>query len=240
MKTDQFRKLLNLYIDGELEPSTASELEHEILANPAHRRIYDEYCRIHRATKMVYDRFRNAAPPRSPDEARTFHSDVQAPFERRSSGLARWGRVHYFAWAGAGAAACLSLFVFYRGTQTGAQPIASTGAAAPAAAQVSAASETIPAPFAGEMRIDPYLTELPALRPNPFSAVSFPEETPQWTLEVGRGLTPSMSGTPEHGRFGGMRYDPTFGQPEPRSGVFRSSNRRPQVQLEPVGYQIHR
>ena len=73
MNQRKFLHLLNLYIDGEIPSAMAAELEKEIIANPKRRAIYDDYCRIHRATKLVYDRFREAAATQSIESVRLFH-----------------------------------------------------------------------------------------------------------------------------------------------------------------------
>src|SRR5690606_4552219 len=60
MKEKKFLELLNLYLDGAIDPAGAAELEQEITSNPARRRVYNDYCRIHRATRLVYEHFRAA------------------------------------------------------------------------------------------------------------------------------------------------------------------------------------
>lgn len=53
MKDTEFLELLNLYLDHEITAADAARLEAEVSANPARRKTYDAYCRIHRASSLV-------------------------------------------------------------------------------------------------------------------------------------------------------------------------------------------
>jgi hypothetical protein len=63
MKESRFIELLNLYIDQQLSPQEAAELEAEIVRSPAHHRTYLQYCRMHRGCAMLFENFRAPAAP---------------------------------------------------------------------------------------------------------------------------------------------------------------------------------
>jgi hypothetical protein len=57
MKESRFIELINLYIDRQIGPEEAAELEAEIARSPAHRRTYLQYCRMHRACTLLFENF---------------------------------------------------------------------------------------------------------------------------------------------------------------------------------------
>ena len=63
MKESRFIELINLYIDRQIGPEEAAELESEIARSPAHRRTYLQYCRMHRACTLLFENFRAPASP---------------------------------------------------------------------------------------------------------------------------------------------------------------------------------
>ena len=63
MKESKFVELLNLYIDQEISPSEAALLEEEIQRDPARRRVYLQYCRMHRASAVLFESFRSENMP---------------------------------------------------------------------------------------------------------------------------------------------------------------------------------
>jgi len=63
MKESRFIELINLYIDRQIGPEEAAELEAEIARSPAHRRTYLQYCRMHRACTLLFENFRAPATP---------------------------------------------------------------------------------------------------------------------------------------------------------------------------------
>ncbi len=87
MKESRFIELLNLYIDQQITPVEAAELEEDILANPRHRRTYQQYCRMHRACTLVFA---------------SAESDAVVPLEP----VARRSAWKYYA-GGLAAAACI-------------------------------------------------------------------------------------------------------------------------------------
>lgn len=53
MKDSEYIELLNLYLDHEISAADAARLEAEVQTNPARRRVYQQYCRMQKACKMV-------------------------------------------------------------------------------------------------------------------------------------------------------------------------------------------
>ncbi|HZP58914.1 MAG TPA: hypothetical protein VFB27_01220 [Opitutaceae bacterium] len=127
MKESRFIELLNLYIDQQISPAEAEELEKEIARSPAHYRTYLQYCRMHRACVVLFENFQVPAAPlaQAMDQA---DGKVTAFPERRfrvrramnAAGLAV-------------AAACVALVVV---TQVNQQVASTPPAAKPAASEV--------------------------------------------------------------------------------------------------------
>ena len=65
MKEKRFIELLNLYVDHQIAPEEAAELEAEILRSTERRKTYRDYCRMQRACGMLFDRERQEAPASS-------------------------------------------------------------------------------------------------------------------------------------------------------------------------------
>jgi len=63
MKETRFLELLNLYVDQEITPEEAQELEREINRNPDRRRVYGQYCRMQRACVSLFESANRQAPP---------------------------------------------------------------------------------------------------------------------------------------------------------------------------------
>ncbi len=101
MKDNRFIDLVNLYIDRQITAAETAELEAEIQSNPRRRAIYRQYCKMHRATTLVYESFRANAPAQQ--TAATTGEGTIARFERDRR--THWG---YYA-GGLAAAACLAL-----------------------------------------------------------------------------------------------------------------------------------
>lgn len=103
MKESRFTELINLYIDRQITPAEAAELEAELQSNAKRRRLYHQYCRMHRATKLVYESFRHhgeQAAQHDPADRSAF-SRIEA---RQRRVHARW----IYAFSGIAAAACLA------------------------------------------------------------------------------------------------------------------------------------
>lgn len=133
MKDTRFVELVNLYIDRQISPAETAELELEIQSNPRHREIYLQYCRMHRATKLVYESFRaeGAGEPAAP--ARPIASLARLETHRRQRRRALWA----YAASGLAAAACFTLVISRINTRTTAEfasatpPAVETAAPAP-------------------------------------------------------------------------------------------------------------
>jgi hypothetical protein len=210
MKDKQFLEQLNLYLDGEIDTAGAAELEREILSNPARRRTYNDYCRIHRATKLIYQQFRAAGDAHGADAlppARVKVSEAMAveplALGGRTGGRAAPRPFRRLAFASGLAAACaVGVFI---GTQALAprapevvqSPAPTLAVSQPAveapvvtAEPVKAAQQqseaAFAAPFAPEVRPDPFVQNSPA-RSDPFAL------TP-WTIAAEpAGQTPPPS-----------------------------------------------
>lgn len=106
MKDARFIELLNLYIDQELSAEEVGELELEIARNPARRRTYEQYCRMHRGCALLFESSRSQAPhhPKLDRAARDADRKVLAFPGAEEATVVRgpWGRI---AWAGGLAAA---------------------------------------------------------------------------------------------------------------------------------------
>lgn len=137
MKDTRFIELVNLYIDRQLSPADAAELEQEIQTNPRRRQTYRQYCRMHRATKLVYESFRAHAESQGDTPARQPASIAR--LENRQRRRARWS----YAATGLAAAACLTFVVARNDVFSRLAPAAT--APAPALASVAAPAST-PAP----------------------------------------------------------------------------------------------
>jgi hypothetical protein len=113
---------VNLYIDRQITAAETAELEAEIQSNPRRRAIYRQYCKMHRATTLVYESFRASAP----EQQTAAGAGTIAHFEKsRRTGGSPW---KYYA-GGLAAAACLAIvFVQLNSTQA---PEASLAASAP-------------------------------------------------------------------------------------------------------------
>lgn len=75
MNDRRFIALLNLYLDHQIKPAEAAELEAIVHSSPAHRRTYEEYCQLQRACVQLGSNARASAPI-APRFARSIH-DVE-------------------------------------------------------------------------------------------------------------------------------------------------------------------
>lgn len=107
MKDSEFIELLNLYLDHEISAVDAARLENEVQGNAARRRIYQQYCRMQKACKVLAVDFETEPSVASNVIPFEPAADVQAPARKaRASGLYAWGTV--------AAAACVALALFSR------------------------------------------------------------------------------------------------------------------------------
>lgn len=142
MKDSRFTELVNLYIDRQISPDEQAELELEIQSNPRRRQVYLQYCRMHRATKLVYESFRaQTEQPGQPARQPATIAHIQGRIRQRRL---RWA----YAASGLAAAACVA-FVVMRSNLTDASTASPDLAAAqttPAAPAVAVAAQPAPAP----------------------------------------------------------------------------------------------
>lgn len=216
MKDKQFLEHLNLYLDGTIDPADAAELEREILSNPTRRRVFNDYCRIHRATKLIYQQFRTAGaasdasalpPGRIRTSAETASDSIVLGGRTGGRAAPRPFRLAVFA-SGLAAACAVGIFI---GTKALAPNEAKSVAPAPAIAVVQPAPATplvveVPAsdtpatfaaPFAPETRQDPFVQFAPT-RGDPFAL------TPWTVADDTRVVPPSLSNPPT------LKIDPRF------------------------------
>jgi hypothetical protein len=119
MKESRFIELINLYIDRQIGPEEAAELEAEIARSPAHRRTYLQYCRMHRACTLLFENFH--APATSLNQALTQAESKVTAFPTRGYRLARIS-----LGAGLAAAACVAFMLVNHPASTSA-PAAKPG-----------------------------------------------------------------------------------------------------------------
>lgn len=105
MKDSEFIELLNLYLDHEISAAEAARLESEVQTNPDRRRIYQDYCRMQKACRVLARDF--ASEPEAAD-----HKVVAFNPGAHSRSGSRRGT--YFAGAFAAVAACLVAVVTLR------------------------------------------------------------------------------------------------------------------------------
>lgn len=62
MKESRYIELLNLYVDQQISPEEAAELEAEVQRSPERRRLYAQYCRMHKGCTLLFEAERSHAP----------------------------------------------------------------------------------------------------------------------------------------------------------------------------------
>jgi len=139
MKETEFIELLNLYIDHEISAEDAARLEAEVVGSTEHRRIYRQYCRMHRACTLLAGQMREEAPETV--------AALTAPRRERSN---RWTLPVYAT--GLMAAACFAVLVAVRSHRP-----AEAGALAVVAPSTPAATVAVaePAPVAARPDLHP-------------------------------------------------------------------------------------
>jgi hypothetical protein len=149
MKDTEFIDLLNLYLDHEISPADAARLEAEVQTNAARRRIYQQYCRMQKACKMVAADFTSEA-----EVAGAAHEKKVVAFDPDavSAAVAARKRSNTFYTVGtfAALAACVAV-IFVKREQAGVSPTSdqvATHVAASPAGQVNhlTASPNVSAP----------------------------------------------------------------------------------------------
>ena len=136
MKEPRFIELINLYVDRQISPAETAELEAEIQANPRHRKIYQQYCHMHRATKMVYETFRANAEQPAVEPSRSGGSVASFEYSRKKTSRTRW----LYSTAGLAAAACFAIVLVRTGSFAKVENEAVVASAQPKAAAIAPAA----------------------------------------------------------------------------------------------------
>ncbi len=132
MKDSEFIDLLNLYLDHEISAADAARLEAEVQSKPARRRIYQDYCRMQKACKILAQDF--AEEPADAPDRKVVAFDAGRP--------ARRGVSFYVTGSLAAAAACVALVFVSRNQHSATTPVTTASVA------VTAPALTTPAPTA--------------------------------------------------------------------------------------------
>lgn len=138
MKENRFIELINLYVDRQISPAETAELEAEIQTSPRHRKIYQQYCHMHRATKLVYETFRANAEQPVGTGSKTGGSVAQFEHSRNRTQRARW----LYSAAGLAAAACFAIVLVGTGSISRTDNSAETANARPGASGLVASAVT--------------------------------------------------------------------------------------------------
>ncbi|HVZ64969.1 MAG TPA: hypothetical protein VG936_10390 [Lacunisphaera sp.] len=229
MKDHRFIELVNLYIDRQITAAETAELETEIQGNPRRRTIYQQYCKMHRATTLLYDSFRAQAAGQGATE--TPAQGSIALFESRQ-------RVRRFRWAyyasGMAAAACLALVLVRVNTRpdTTATPLAAVPPPVTvAASQPEAAAQPAALPESAPVRVVVGPASLRNVTDQDFAALLAALRQEQRNGRVASDRVPSLFD------------DGVFEAPQvllpPSQRMFRSQQ-TPAQQVEFTGYQFQR
>jgi hypothetical protein len=104
MKDSRYIELLNLYVDNQLTPGEAAELEAEVQRSPERRKVYAQYCRMHKACTLLFEADRELAPKTA--------AAVVAIRNAGSDGeTSRNGTWSWVGWKGLGMAAAAAMAV---------------------------------------------------------------------------------------------------------------------------------
>lgn len=230
MKDHRFIELVNLYIDRQITAAETAELETEIQGNSRRRAIYQQYCKMHRATTLLYDSFRAQAA--GPGAAETPAQGSIALFESRQR--VRRSRWAYYA-SGMAAAACLALVLVRVNTRPA--PTATPLAAVPPPVTVAASRPEVAAqpgarPDAAPVRVVVGPASLRNVTDQDFAALlAALRQDQQRNGRVAADRAPSLFD------------DGVFEAPQvllpPSQRVFRSQQ-TPAQQVEFTGYQFQR
>lgn len=147
MKESKFIELLNLYVDQEISQADAALLEQEIQSNPERRKVYQQYCRMHRASVVLCESFRSEAVPSGSKLARAARNVDAKLAGKAHSSSGGWS----WAWFSAGglvaAAACVAFILVRMDHQPKADPISPSLASTPTPkADLQPVSAVVPVP----------------------------------------------------------------------------------------------
>lgn len=112
MKDSEFIELLNLYLDHEISAADAARLEAEVQSNPARRRMYQDYCRMQKACKILAQDFTVETPAAADRKVVAFDA---------AGGTVRQGRKPWYFATGslAAAAAAVAAVLVLRPVESG-------------------------------------------------------------------------------------------------------------------------
>lgn len=133
MKDSEFIALLNLYLDHEISAADAARLEAEVQGKPARRRIYQDYCRMQKACKILAQDFAEEPADASDRKVVAFESG-RAP---------RRGVSFYVAGSLAAAAAFVAIVFVGRNQHSTTTPVASPTVAVTAPAVSTPAANAV-------------------------------------------------------------------------------------------------
>lgn len=138
MKDSEFIELLNLYLDHEISAADAARLEAEVQGNPSRRSVYQDYCRMQKACKLLAEDFATPALAGERNVVPFDHPVTAAPHRR-------------FAWVGAAglaAAAAVVAVVFVHRSNSVAPATEPAGAVAQATPAAAPQPALVPQPAA--------------------------------------------------------------------------------------------
>lgn len=116
MKDSEFKALLNLYLDHEISAADAARLEAEVQRDPQRRKVYEQYCRMQKACKMLATDF-VAEPAAEDNKVVRFDMAVAEATENRRKRMGNF----YTIGSIAAAAACIAIVFVGRSRQAEAQ-----------------------------------------------------------------------------------------------------------------------
>ncbi len=198
MKESRFIELLNLYVDQELSPTEAAELEAEIAAKPARRRTYEQYCRMQKGCAMLFEAVRANAPEYT-ELASAGHAAERKVLDFPVNRTARRSFLPALAAWGGGIAAAAAVVTVLLVREPAGAPGGQSGPAAIASTE-SSPSPATPAPVSTERPTHYQLAAQLSLSPD--RAKSFPQaEQPdfEWMQRMQFAAVPRLS--PEDLRF---------------------------------------
>lgn len=118
MKDSEFIELLNLYLDHEISAADAARLEAEVQNNPERRMVYQQYCRMQKACRILATDFAGE-PSAAPAGKKVVAFDPDAA-EVASARRKRMGNF-YTIGTFAAAAACVAIVFVGRSRQAAAE-----------------------------------------------------------------------------------------------------------------------
>ena len=127
MNDRRFLELLNLYLDHQIGPDEANELDAAVHSSPERRRTYEEYCQLQRGCCQLGNTARLSAPaaPRFSRSLRDAERKISAPPRRAIA----WYPLQIGAFASVAVAVGFTLVVFSsRSQQTVNEPVRLTRA----------------------------------------------------------------------------------------------------------------